>query len=208
MDKFAEFGNRWSGWAKIIATVVALLALLGLGSFIYNDIWQKKSLTYTILPSYDLGKQAFSGLVIENRGRVPLTDVQIIVTDLEAPIQALQMPGVHEPANIIDGGEGQNQVRIELPRLSKEGSLSIYLMTGSVVSIAPGDNFLVTSAETVAKSSTELDIPSTVVGSVLIFVTVLVSQYFIFVVLLNKEVLKQRQNESTHHESSNAPPSP
>ena len=157
MDKIAAFGDRWGGLAKVLGTVVAILAILGLGSFISNEVWQKKSLTYTILPSYDLGEQAFSGLVIENRGRVPLTDVQIILTDLEATIQALQMPGAHEPANIVDGGEGQNQVRIELPRFSKGGSLPIYLMTSSAVTVTPGGNFLVTSAETVGEASSNPD---------------------------------------------------
>ena len=167
MDKIAAFGDRWGGLAKVLGTVVTILIFLGVGSFIYNEVWQKKSLTYTILPSYDLGEQAFSGLVIENRGRVPLTDVQIIITDLEAPIQALRMPGAHEPANIVDGGEGQNQVRIELPRFSKEGSLPIYLMTNGVVNLTPEGNFLVTSAEIVAKSSTELDVSSFLVTVVL-----------------------------------------
>ena len=212
MDKIAAFGDRWGGFAKVIGTIVALLVLLGFGSFISNEVWQKKSLTYTILPSYDLGEQAFSGLVIENRGRVPLTDVQIILTDLEATIQALQMPGVHEPANIVAGGEGQNQVRIELPRFSKEGSLSIYLVTNGVVNLTPEGNFLVTSAEIVAKSSTELD-PSSlffswVLAAVLTGLIAVVKQLIPPWVTKKEDRLKQSQKESTHQESSNAPPSP
>ena len=212
MDKIAAFGDRWGGLAKVIGTVVTILIFLGVGSFIYNDVWQKKSLTYTILPSYDLGKQAFSGLVIENRGRVPLTNVLIILTDLEAPIQALQMPGVHEPANIVDGGEGQNQVRIELPRFSKEGSLSIYLVTNGVVNLTPGGNFLVTSAEIVAKSSTELENSSLFVFAMLAGVLsglIVVVKPLIPPWLTRKEDrLKQSQKESADQESSNAPPSP
>ena len=207
MDKIAAFGDRWGGFAKVIGTVVAAFALLGLGSFINNDVWQKKSLTYTILPSYDLDEQAFSGLVIENRGRVPLTDVQIILTDLEAPIQALQMPGAHEPANIVDGGEGQNRVRIELPRFSKEGSLPIYLMTSSAVNFTPGTNFLVTSAETVGEASTEQDHSGSVTAGYA-FVSVLV----IIIALSWLERVFDRSYKAwqklyTQQDSSNPPPS-
>ena len=205
MDKIAEFGNRWSGWAKIVASVVSILIFLGVGSFIYNEVWQKKSLTYTILPSYDLGEQAFSGLVIENRGRVPLTDVQIILTDLEAPIQALQMPGAHEPANIVDGGEGQNQLSIQLPRLSKKGSLSIYLMTSSAVKVVPGTNFLVVSGETVGESSAEPDKTLAAVESIIGLMSVLA------VVLTSTSLLNQMKSkkpvQSANQKSSNAPPS-
>ena len=205
MDKIAEFGNRWSGWAKIVASVVSILIFLGVGSFIYNEVWQKKSLTYTILPSYDLGEQAFSGLVIENRGRVPLTDVQIILTDLEAPIQALQMPGAHEPANIVDGGEGQNQLSIQLPRLSKKGSLSIYLMTSSAVKVVPGTNFLVVSGETVGESSAEPDKTLAAVESIIGLMSVLA------VVLTSTSLLNQMKSkkpvQSANQDSSNAPPS-
>lgn len=206
MDKIAAFGDRWGGLAKVLGTVVTILIFLGVGTFIYNEVWQNKSLTYTILPSYDLGEQAFSGLVIENRGRVPLTDVQIILTDLEAPIQAIQMPGAHEPANIVDGGEGQNRVRIELPRFSKEGSLSIYLVTSSVVSVAPRDNFLVTSAETVGEASAKPD--ATYFSAIFIIFGAA------FGVLLQiardfrgYEKSKKLQNESADQKSSNAPPS-
>ena len=184
MDKIAAFGDRWGGFAKVIGTIVALLALLGLGFFFQNEVWQKKSLTYTILPSYDLGEQAFSGLVIENRGRVPLTDVQIIINDLEAPIQALRMPGAHEPANIVDGGEGQNQIRIELPRFSKGGSLPIYLVTNGVVNLTPEGNFLVTSAEIVAKSSTELDASSFVLTVMLVAVIAGITMGFTDIIFL------------------------
>ena len=205
MDKIAEFGNRWSGWAKIVASVVSILIFLGVGSFIYNEVWQKKSLTYTILPSYDLEEQAFSGLVIENRGRVPLTDVRIILTDLEAPIQALQMPGAHEPANIVDGGEGQNQLSIQLPRLSKKGSLSIYLMTSSAVKVVPGTNFLVVSGETVGESSAEPDKTLAAVESIIGLMSVLA------VVLTSTSLLNQMKSkkpvQSANQDSSNAPPS-
>ena len=211
MDKIAAFGDRWGGLAKVLGTVVTILIFLGVGSFIYNEVWQKKSLTYTILPSYDLEEQAFSGLVIENRGRVPLNDVQIIITDLQAPIQVLRMPGIHEPANIVAGGEGQNQVRIELPRFSKEGSLSIYLVTSSMVGIEPGHNFLATSAETVAKSSTKLENSSAAIPIFGLLAGVLTGLIMVANppwVTRKKDRLKQSQKESTHQESSNPPPSP
>ena len=212
MDKIAAFGDRWGGFAKVIGTVVAVLALLGLGSFFYNDVWQKKSLTYTILPSYDLEKQAFSGLVIENRGRVPLTDVQIILTDLEASIQTLRMPGAHEPANIVEGGEGQNQVRIELPRFSKGGSLPIYLVTSSAVTIAPGPNLLVTSAETVGEASVTVDTTEFISVMKVVFLVMILSMiYFSWGFARMSRGYKREkksQMESTHRDLSDDPPRP
>ena len=208
MDKIAEFGNRWSGWAKIVGSVVSILIFLGVGSFIYNEVWQKKSLTYTILPSYDLGEQAFSGLVIENRGRVPLTDVRIILTDLEAPIQALKMPGAHEPANIVDGGEGQNQLSIQLPRLSKGGSLSIYLMTSSAVKVVPGTNFLVVSGETAGESSAEPDKMFAVVEIMTAFITLLATGAISMKFFRDEARSKKPPAQSADQESSDAPPSP
>jgi hypothetical protein len=200
MDEIAEFGNRWSGWAKIIGTVVALLAVLGVGSFFYNEVWQKKSLTYTILPSYDLGEQAFSGLVIENRGRVPLTDVQIIITDLDAPIQVLRMPGAHEPANIVEGGEGHDKVRIELPRFSKGSSLPVYLVTNSAPRIEPGANFLVTSAEAVGEPSTEA--ADSLVNYLVMLVVSLIAMWFIMTVAENIVRLRTFRARSPARERS------
>lgn len=150
---FAAIGQRWSGWAKIVGTLIALAALLGFGGFFYNEVWQSKMLTYTILPSYDLGDQAFSGLVIENRGRVTLTGVQIVLSNLETPIEALNMPGAHEPVQVTSGGVGYREALIEMPRLSKGTSLSIYMLTSGVVTLEDQRTFLVSSKETIAVPS-------------------------------------------------------
>jgi hypothetical protein len=78
----AAFGKKWSGCARILGAGTALVAacitcagLLGVGNFLYNEVWQSKLLVYTVLPYYDLGGQTFTGLVVENRGRAPLTNV-------------------------------------------------------------------------------------------------------------------------------------
>jgi len=152
---FAAIGQRWSGWAKIIGVVISLVALLGFGTFFYDEVWYKKELTYTILPTYDLGDQAFSGLVVENRGQVSLTDVQIILSDLEAPIEVLNMPGAHEPDQVVSGGEGQREVRIVMPRLSKGSSLSIYMLTSAPVTLEEEKTIFVSSRETVGRNSAQ-----------------------------------------------------
>jgi len=151
---FASIGQRWSGWAKIIGTAVALAALLGLGTVFYSEVWQSKVLTYTILPTYDLGNQSFTGLVIENRGRVTLTNVQIVLSNLGAPMNSdPYMPGPHEPADLASGGAGQTEALIEMPRLSKGASLSVYILSSGAVELAEDETFLVNSYETPAVAS-------------------------------------------------------
>jgi len=153
---FASIGQRWSGWAKIIGTVVALAALFGFGTFFYNEVWQSKVLTYTILPTYDLGNQLFTGLVIENRGRVTLTNVQIVLSNLDAPMNSdPYMPGPHEPAELVSGGAGQIEGLIEMPRLSKGASLSVYILTSGTAELVEGKSFLVNSEETPAVASSQ-----------------------------------------------------
>jgi len=152
----ANIGQRWSGWARIIGTAVALAALLGLGTVFYNEVWQSRVLTYTILPTYDLGNQFFTGLVIENRGRVTLTNVQIILSGLDAPMNIdPYMPGPHEPAELVSGGAGQREALIEMPRLSKGGSLSVYILTSGTAELVEGKSFLVNSEETPGVASSQ-----------------------------------------------------
>ena len=61
----AGIGQRWSGWARIISTAITALAFLvglcGVGNLLYDRIWQRKELAYTILPTYNLGGQTFTG---------------------------------------------------------------------------------------------------------------------------------------------------
>jgi hypothetical protein len=153
-EGLAEIGQRWSGWAKILGTVIALIALLGGGSFLYNEVWQSKVLVYTILPNYDLGGRVFSGLIVENRGRVTLTEVQVILADLDTPIEALNIPGAHEPHEEVRGGIGQEELFIRMPRLSSGKSLPIYMLTANSISFNQ-DSLMVSSHETVGKASTD-----------------------------------------------------
>ena len=106
MKDLASIGERWKGWGTIAGAIIAFAAFLLGGGFFYNEIWRSKSLTYTVLPTYDVGNQAFAGLVIENRGRVSLTDVDVILADLAVPIQMMNMPGAHEPAQVVSRGDG------------------------------------------------------------------------------------------------------
>jgi hypothetical protein len=168
----ANIGERWKAWAAIVSAIVALGVLLLGGGFFYNEIWLSKILTYTILPTYDLGKQAFTGLIIENRGRVNLTNIDVILSDLGAPIQALNMPGAHEPAQIVDGGIGKEKIYIKMPRLSRGTSLAIYMLTSGPVSLQEKKNFLVSSNETVGTISTEEGGKSLIgiIASILVFI--------------------------------------
>ena len=169
----AEVGKRWSGLARILGAIIALAILVLGGGFFYNEIWLSKELVFTILPTYDLGEQAFSGLVIENRGRVPLTDVQAILSQLEAPIEAINIPGTHEPATIANGWQGSTEALIELPRMSRGRSISIYIITSGPVTLAENQTVLVSSAETVGVGSNRSDAQGTLLTSAAIFVGVI-----------------------------------
>lgn len=144
-----EKGRGWEFWLKLVTTLVAVAGLFGLGTLFYEQVWRQKKLTYTVLPSYDLQNQFFTGLIVENRGRVTLTDVQIVVSDLESRMLSdPYMPGAHEPATVVSGGKNQTEARIELPRLSKGASLPVYILTPEEVSLEAGNTFYVSSRET------------------------------------------------------------
>lgn len=151
--KVAEIGNTWSGWAKILATVFAGLTLLGAGGYINSEIWQSKRLAYTIMPAEERQGHFSNGLTIENRGRITLTDVQIIIGGLGVPIEAVQLPEVHQPATVVDGGEGFDHVRIDMPRLSPDHALTVRLETSDPITLAAERHLIVTAAEAVGKPS-------------------------------------------------------
>ena len=134
---------------KVGGFIVAVLGFLLGGGFFYNEIWKSKVLTYTVLPRYDLGDQVFNGLVIENRGRVPLTSLEIIFSNLDSDIDKLNIPGPHETLELASGGEGENELFIRMPRLSSGVSLAIYMLTSENIYLEDGKTFQVTSKETV-----------------------------------------------------------
>jgi hypothetical protein len=138
-------------YIKIGGFIVALLGFLLGGGFFYNEIWKSKLLTYTVLPRYDLGDQVFSGLVIENRGRVPLTDLEIILSNLDAEIVKLNIPGPHETLVVASGGEGTRELFVQMPRLSSGVSVAIYMLTENKINLEEGKTFRVTSRETVGE---------------------------------------------------------
>ena len=159
IDRLAERGSMWSGCFGILRTMIAFSALFGFGGYFYNDLWLKKDLTYIVLPSYDTGTQVFGGLVIENRGRAPLTDVQIILASLATPIQDLNMPGPHEPVEIVDGGVGETTLALRMPRLSRGTALSIYMVVSDPVAFDQS-SLLVTANETVGRAASA-EVPAT-----------------------------------------------
>lgn len=134
---------------KVGGFVIAVLGFLLGGGFYYNEIWKSKVLTYTVLPKYDLGDQVFSGIVIENRGRVPLTSLEIIFSNLDSEIDTLNIPGPHESLEVASGGEGENELFIRMPRLSSGVSLAIYMLTSENIYLEEGKTFQITSRETV-----------------------------------------------------------
>lgn len=174
-QRFFDFIDKAKGCASIAAGLIAIATFFGGSTYFYNEIVRSKNLVFTVLPNYDIGPGVFSGVLVNNEGRVTLTEVQIIISDLEHEITALNMPGAHEPANIVEGGIGENKLRIEMPRLSSGASLSIYLVTNGEVSISDDQSLFVSSSETVGERETAnldvtLDLMIITIGILLIFI--------------------------------------
>jgi hypothetical protein len=138
--------SRWADIAKIAGTIISLVTLLFGGNLFYSEVWNVSDLRYTVLPASDMEAAPFSGLVVENRGRVPAHEIEIILAGLEYDIQDLQMPGPHEKANTTwNPGNPTNSARIEMERLSPGLPLSIYIRTSGPVTLAEGRTFTVVS---------------------------------------------------------------
>jgi hypothetical protein len=97
-------------------------------------------------------------LVVENRGRVPARDINIILVDLEYDIQELRMPGPHEKANTTwNPNNPTNGATIEMERLSPDSSLSIYLRTSGPVTLAEGKTLTIVSDRGKARASARVE---------------------------------------------------
>ena len=142
-------------WVAVAGLLVAIVAIVFGGNFFYNEVWRGKRLVYTILPAYDLGDQVFSGVVVENQGNVGLTEIELIISGLEFSITTLNMPGPHETIVIAEGGEGEKNLVVKMPRLSKGTSLAIYMLTEGHVTLEQGKTMQITSKEVTGKLSSE-----------------------------------------------------
>jgi hypothetical protein len=138
--------NKWTKIASIARPIIALIVLVLGGGFFYSEVWHVPDVTYTVLPTYDLEDIAFSGLVVENRGRRTAHNVHIILADLGNSIERLHMPGPHEKADTTWNPETPtNEAAIEMERLSPGSSLPIYLLTSGPVTLAQGETFAISS---------------------------------------------------------------
>jgi hypothetical protein len=120
---------------------------LGFGNWVVNNIYLKKELVYSVLPVYDVGSQVFAGVVVENRGRVTLTDVEVVFADLGVTIEAINMPGAHEPADVVAGGVGEEYARISIAVLTAGKSVPIYMLCSGEVELEEQRSLSVTSRE-------------------------------------------------------------
>jgi hypothetical protein len=159
--------SRWADIAKIAGTIISFFALFFGGNYFYSEVWNVSDLRYTVLPASDTEAAPFSGLVVENRGRAPAHEVEIILADLEYDIQGLQMPGPHEKANTTwNSGNPTNSARIQMERLSPGLPLSIYIRTSGPVTLAEGRTFTVVSDR--GKAGPSLKVVKVLVGQVVV----------------------------------------
>jgi hypothetical protein len=179
---------------KVSGFIVALLGFLLGGGFFYNEIWKSKVLTYTALPTYDLGDQVFSGLVIENRGRVPLTELEIIISNLDSDIDKLNIPGPHETLLVASGGEGANELFITMPRLSSGVSVAIYMLTSDNIHLEEGKTFQVTSKETVGEPIGETTTATPISIFVASFILWIISIVLTIIVIATNRPATSRQH--------------
>lgn len=90
-----------------------------------------------MLPSYTVANQGFSGLIISNSGRSPVTDMELIVDFTSALVQ-METDGPHEPYEIISGGEpGDSDLHLRMNRMSAGTELTIYFLTNRTNYIYP-----------------------------------------------------------------------
>jgi hypothetical protein len=71
--------SRWADIVRIIGPIIgpligALVTLVG-GWIIYNA-WNVPDLRYTVLPTYNMQAEAFSGLAVCRRGLAPTSAIQ------------------------------------------------------------------------------------------------------------------------------------
>ena len=151
----SEAQSRKIPWLQIIPIILSLFTFLLGGGYFYNNFINRPVLAYTVLESYDLGSQFFSGVVIENRGKQNLTDINLTISNLTSEITALNFPGLHEPISITSGGINTNSVTIEMPRLSSGKALSVYVLSAKPLSINEA-NLLVSSSQAVGQESSEI----------------------------------------------------
>ena len=131
-EDVASIGDRWKGWGTIAgAHHRACCFLLG-GSSSIMRFGEASHLRIQYCQPIMSEVRPLLGYVIENRGRVPLTDVDVILADLAVPIEMMNMPGAHEPARVVRG-DGEKNVQIRVPRFSSGTSLSIYLLTSAPI---------------------------------------------------------------------------
>ena len=154
--------SQWANIARIAAAITGLISLVLGGGFFYREVWHVSDLRYTVLPTYDMEDMALSGLVVENRGRMPARDVDIVLAGLEHDIERLYMPGAHEMADTTwDPNNPIHGTTIEMERLSPGSSLPIYLLTSGPIILAEGETFPISSDRGKARpSSGSVAIPS------------------------------------------------
>jgi hypothetical protein len=149
--------SRWADIAKIAAAIIALGALVVNAWGFIRQSRNVPDLRYTILPTYDVKDMAFSGIVVENRGQVPASNVNVILTDLENAIQLLHVPGPYGKRAHVDWDPDNptNEAMIKMDSLPQGLSQPIYLLTNGSVTLAEGETFTVYSDRGKARPSLE-----------------------------------------------------
>lgn len=142
-----EHRNRVGRFTKIAGVIITLIGLLLGSGFFYKEIWHVPKLTCTLLPSYQSGTQASSGLIIENRGRAPCHKIDIIISNLPAIIEEMKIPKFDERYEIVEGGENSNYVIIHLERLTPNSSIRVHLFTSEPIALVESETLSVTSEQ-------------------------------------------------------------
>lgn len=154
-NQTAEYKEKtnWNSW---ISVAIAFAALIFGGGYFYNEVWNAEIISYRILPPYEVAGTVFNGIVVQNDGRQAVTDLLILSADLPTVIDAIDTPGVHEPAMINDGGVGQSFFNITMPRLSSGSSISVFMIAEEDLLL--DKHIIVTSNEVVGKEAKDVSI--------------------------------------------------
>jgi hypothetical protein len=117
--------------ATIVSAVAATAVLVFGGGWVWDQI-AKPKLVYRTLPTYKVGTQNFSGVVVENRGPEAAHGMRVKIADLGATIQELSVESEETPTT-EDGGKGTGRLTLWLDRFLGGSAMTIYMITDQPV---------------------------------------------------------------------------
>lgn len=137
--------------AKIITAITSVIVVL-LGGGIFYQFWTRTRLTYEVQPAYVFEAFSCTQVIVWNRGTRPVTNVDITLRDLTAPLMDIHATGEVEIPPVETGGKGERKASLRIPRLVDGGKLVVSIQSSNRQRLTYGETLLVNSDQGAAKS--------------------------------------------------------